>query len=114
MQILEKFVMPNGVHIQLEDWSEDNTEAYPTLHGMTIGAYPVSKHTGRYGWIKRGQPFRLSIHMSTYAGYTNEQVKKDYEAIKAGEKKLEDLAPHFWNLEQDMWYLGMDIEDRGY
>lgn len=114
MQILEKAVMRDGTHIQLEDWSEHNTIEYPTLHGLTIGAYPKAKNTGRYGWVQRGKEFRLSICMSTYSGYTNEQVKADYEALKLGNKKLEDLAQHFWNWEKDMWYLGMDVEDRNY
>lgn len=114
MQILEKAIMSNGTHIQLEDWSEHNTEDYPTLHGMAIGAYPIAQNYGKYGWTQRGKIFRISIHMSTYSGYTNEQVRADYAALKSGSKKLEDLAPHFWYRERDMWYLGMDVENMGY
>ena len=31
-----------------------------------------------------------------------------------GIKSLEDLAAHFWNGEKDMWYLGMDVEYKGW
>ena len=34
-------------------------------------------------------------------------VKADYEALKNGEKNLEDLADHFWNGKKDMYYLRM-------
>ena len=39
---------------------------------------------------------------------------KDFEALKSGIKSLEDLATHFWNGEKDMWYLGMDVEYKGW
>lgn len=87
--------MPNGTEIQLEDWSDKNTKEYPDLYGLTIGAYPVAKNTGKYRWIESGDTFRLSIHMNQYTGYTNDSVKADFEALKSGEKSLEDLADHF-------------------
>lgn len=114
MKILEKGTMPNGTEIQLEDWSEHNTAEYPDLHGMTIGAYPTAKNTGKYRWVQGGKKFRLSISKNSYADYSNEQVKADYENLKSGRKKLEDLAPHFWNGQKDMWYLGMDVPNQNY
>ena len=30
MKILEKAILKNGVHIQLEDWRENNTPNFPT------------------------------------------------------------------------------------
>lgn len=114
MKILEKAIIPNGIEIQLEDWSEHNTEEYPDLYGLTICAYPIAKNTGKYRWVEGGKRFRLSIHQNKYTGYTNENVKADYEALKNGEKKLEDLSKYFWNLERDMWYLGMDVEYKGW
>lgn len=52
--------------------------------------------------------------MNQYTGYTNDNVKEDFEALKSGEKSLEDLAAYFWNGEEDMWYLGMDVEYKGW
>lgn len=113
MKVIEHAVMPNGTKILLEDWSEHNTEQFPDLYGLEIGAYPVRK--GYCKWFGRpGELFRLTISMNQYTAYTNDDVKADFEALKSGEKSLEDLAAHFWNGEKDMWYLGMDVEYKGW
>ena len=39
--------------------------------------------------------------------YTNEDIKADFEALKSGQKSLEDFAGHIWNGKKDMNYLGM-------
>lgn len=114
MKVIQRDVMPDGTAVQLEDWSEDNTAEYPNLNGLTIGAYPIAKNTGKYRWILSGKKFRLQISMNAYRGYTNEQVAADYAALVAGEKTLQDLADHFWNRDEDKWYLGMDVEYGGW
>lgn len=113
MKVIEFAVMPNGTEIVLEDWSDKNTPEYPDLYGLIIGAYPIAKNTGKY-WFRGGEKFRLTISMNQYTGYSNKDVKADFEALKSGEKSLEDLAAHFWNGEKDMWYLGMDVEYKGW
>lgn len=114
MKVIERAVMPNGTEIQLEDWSEDNTKEYPDLHGLEIGAYPIAKNTTKYRWVESGEKFRLHIPMNQYRGYSNDDVKADFEALKSGEKSLEDLADHFWNGKKDMWLLGMNDEYKGW
>lgn len=114
MKVIERAVMLNGMEIQLEDWSENNTKEYPDLHGFTIGAYPIAKNTGKYRWIESGQTFRIDISVNQHSGYSNDDVKVDFEALKSGEKSLEDLANHFWNGEKDMWLLGMNVEYKGW
>ena len=114
MKVIERAVMPNGTEILLEDWSDKNTPVFPVLYGLQIGAYPIARNTGKYKWIEGGQMFRISISMNQYTGYTNDDVKADFEALKSGEKNLEDLATHFWNGEKDMGYLGMDVEYKGW
>ena len=101
MKIISKGRMPNGVKIQLEDWSEDT--------GLMIGAYPIALATDKYGFVRAGELFRLSISENKYAGYTNEMVANDYNELILGTKKLEDLADHFWNGEKDKWLLGMFV-----
>ena len=49
----------------------------------------------------------MGISMSNYSGYTNEMVKADFESLKSGEKRLEDLVEHFWNGKDDAYLLGM-------
>ncbi len=114
MKVIERAVMPNGTEIQLEDWSDKNTSEYPDLYGLQISAYPIAKNTGKFRWIEGGKKFRISIPMNQYTGYSNDDVKADYEALKSGKKRLEDLAAHFWNGEKDMWYLGMNVEYKGW
>lgn len=105
MKIISKGRMPNGVKIQLEDWSED----YPGITGLMIGAYPIALATDKYGWVRAGELFRLSISDNKYAGYTNEMVANDYNELILGTKKLEDLADHFWGGDKDKWRLGMFV-----
>lgn len=114
MKVIEQAVIPNGTKIQLEDWSDKNTKEYSELYGLIIGAYPIAKNTGKYRWIESGQTFRLSIPMNQYRGYSNDDVKADFEALKSGEKSLEDLADHFWNGEKDMQLFGMNVEYKGW
>ena len=111
MKVIDRAVMPNGTKIQLEDWSEYNSAEYPTLYGYEIGAYPEAQRTSKGHMIHGGERFRLSISQNLYAGYTDEMVLKDYEALKSGEKSLEDLAAHFWNGKADQWLLGMPVEN---
>lgn len=114
MKIIERAIMPDGTNILLEDWSDKNTEQFPDLYGLTIGAYPIAKNTGKYGWIRSGEEFRLSISQNKYTGYSNYDVYADFEALKNGTKSLKDLTVHFNNREKDMWYLGMDVEYKGW
>lgn len=114
MKIIEKAKMPDGTTIQLEDWSEHNTEEYPNLYGLGIGAYPIAKNTGKYRLIESRNEFRLSIAMNNYTGYTNRDLKTDFKMLKSGEKKLEDLSVRFWNGDKDKWYLGMDVKYGGW
>ena len=95
--------MPNGVKIQLEDWSED----YPDIFSLQIGAYPIAKCSGKYGLVLSGEHFRLTISSNKYCNYTDDDVNADYESLLNGQKSLEDLSDYFWNGEKDEWYLGM-------
>ena len=106
-KIIDKAVLSDGTKIQLEDWHSENTEKYPDLHGYTIGAYPIAKNTNKWGLIKTGKTFRLSIARNEYANYTDDMVLADYEALKNGTKTLADLREHFWNREKDAFYLGL-------
>ena len=103
MRVLEKAQTPDGVDIQLEDWTDVYNDVY------IIGAYPVAQRTSKYGWLKGGRTFRLSIHANEYKEYLHDDLVLDYEALKSGQKKLDDLAEHFWNGKKDMWYLGMNV-----
>ena len=105
MKVLERAVTPDGIEIQLEDWRDKEN----VLNRFTIGAYPIAKNSSKFGWVRKGEKFRLSIPINQYKNYFNENLLLDYEALKDGSKKIEDLAEHFWNAEIDMWFLGMKI-----
>mgnify|MGYP007105713496 CR=1 FL=1 len=107
MKIIEKSKMPDGTLIQLEDWHDKNTKDYNDLYGYVIGVYPVAKNSGRLGWVKSGERFRISISYNKFANYTDEMVLNDFEALKNGEKTLSDLKDHFFNNFKDQFYLGI-------
>lgn len=106
-KIIERNMLPNGDKIQLEDWSEMNTLEFSELHGLCIAAYPLVARSDGYSIARPGERFRLQISFNSYAGYTNEMVRADYEALVRGEKKLEDLAEYFYYQKRDEWKLGM-------
>ena len=112
MKIIDKTTLQNGTEIQLEDWTEHDTESHS--YGFQIGAYPIAKNTGKYRWVEGGKKFRITIASNVYMGYYNDDVVSDYQELKKGEKSLDDLAKHFWNGEKDMWYLGMEVECKNY
>lgn len=95
MKIIEKSTTKNGVEIQLEDWDGK----------LAIGAYPIAKNS--FGFVKYGEKFRLTISENQYMGYGNDDVKRDFEKLKAEEKKLEDMAKYFWNGKKDAIMLGI-------
>ena len=81
-KIIDKAVLSDGTKIQLEDWHSENSEKYPDLYGYMIGAYPKAKNTGKWGWVRTGETFRLSIGRNEYAKYTDDMVLADYESLK--------------------------------
>ena len=101
MKVIERAQTPDGIKIQFEDW----TENYP--NDYSIGAYPIAKRTGRYGLIRDGKSFRLTISTNEYFGYTKETLFHDFECLKSGEKTLEDLADRYWNGDKDKWLMGL-------
>lgn len=107
MKVIEIAETPNGVAIQLEDWHMENTEAFPNLHGYTIGAYPIAKNTGVWGIPKKDKTFRLTIAFNSYTGYTDEMVLADFMKLKLGEITLEDLSERYWNRDKDKYYMGL-------
>ena len=100
MKVIERTTMPNGTIILMEDWSDKNTEQFPDLYGLTIAAYPIAKNTGKYGLVRSGESFRIHIPQNKYTGYSDNDVRADFAALKNGTKSLEDLAAHFWNRER--------------
>ena len=96
-KIIDYAILSDGTKIQLEDWHSKNSEKYPDLYGYMIGAYPKAKNTGKWGWVRTGETFRLSIGRNEYEKYTDDMVLADYEALKNETKSLADLREHFKN-----------------
>lgn len=110
-KIIDTAVMPDGTKIQLEDWHSENSEEYPNLYGYTIAAYPVAKNSGRSGWTRLGEEFRVTICRNEHMQYSDDMVLSDYEALKNGAKTLADLKEYFQYKTKDEYYLGLnDIE----
>ena len=99
MEIIKKAVMPDGTHIQLEDWRKD----YPTVEkNYTIGAYPIAKNTDGY-WIKEGEKFRLTISCFSII----DDVIQIFDDLTNGKISLADLRKHFWYTDKDEYRLGL-------
>jgi hypothetical protein len=99
MKVLEKAYTPDGILIQLEDWSEN----YSFMNTYNIGAYPKAKNSSKYQWIKAGYEFRLDIH-----GFnSNEEAEQVFNDLITGKRKLTDLADLYWNGNKDKYYMGL-------
>lgn len=111
MKVLEKAKMSDGTDIQIEDWKKD----YPGVFDVvTLVAYPKAKMTSRYGWIQRGERFRLEMSRGFN---TDEEVYMLFKELKEGKTKLEQLDNHYWNGDRDRFYMGFESvpeEPRGY
>ena len=51
--------------------------------------------------------FRLAIAENNYKGYTDTEVKRDYDLLKQGKITLTDLADHYWFGEEDKMRMGL-------
>lgn len=100
--IVMRAVTPSMVKIQIEDWREVYPEVYTT---NIIGAYPTAKQTGRYGIIRRGNSFRLSLDKFK----TDEEVMDIFNSLKAGRISFEDLSAYMDD--KGRYYLGLIDEE---
>ena len=99
MEIIKRAVMPDGTHIQLEDWRTN----YPSIDkNYTIGAYPICQNAVGY-WIQRGETFRLDISRFS----ADDDVKQIFEDLTSGKITLADLRKHFWYTYKDEYRLGL-------
>lgn len=98
MKVLERAKTPQGIDIQIEDWTED----YSCFDTLSIAAYPKSERMpkSRKSYVTPGETFRVSINR----GFTNnEDVRKAFEELKQGVKTVKDFANQFW----DLWHVEM-------
>ena len=90
MRIVKKGVMPNGIRMQLEDWSEDYPFFAPVAH---IAAYLVARESrdreGVWRYPERGKPFRLSFYFGM-----DKSAELAFLALQDGEKALTDFSEY--------------------
>lgn len=86
MKTIKEGKMPNGVAIQIEDWSEIYS-FYP--EASTLAAYPTSKksHPGAYS-PKGNEMFRADFNFPSA-----EETVLAFEQLVAGDKTLSDFVP---------------------
>lgn len=84
MKVLERGTMPNGTHIQIEEWNE-NYNFMP--YGSTLATYPKSKmsHAGSFA-PKGNENYRFSFEFET-----NEEAQTAFNDLKEGNKELSDF-----------------------
>ena len=98
MKILEKATTPDGIDIQIEDWSD----TYSFMNILRIGAYPIAKQSDTV-WIIPNERFRMSLDKFKSDSETLEVFIK----LKNGNYELEDLTEHFEEKAKNMYYLGL-------
>jgi len=84
MKVLQTGIMPNGTHIQIEEWNEN----YSFMsYGSTLASYPKSKvsHEGTYS-PKRNQVYRFDFDFKS-----NEETKESFNNLVNGSKQLVDF-----------------------
>ena len=79
------------MEIQLEDWREDYGVYF-------IGAYPIAKNSST--WVRGGEPFRLTIN--------TDNARADFDALKTGAKKINEMSNQFYDRKRAMYYLGIN------
>ena len=102
MKILEKATTPDGIDIQIEDWSD----TYSFMNILRIGAYPIAKQSDTV-WIIPNERFRMSLDKFKSDSETLEVFRK----LKNGNYKLEDLTEYFEEKTKNMYYLGLSSKN---
>ena len=102
MKILEKATTPDGIDIQIEDWSDN----YSFMNILSIGVYPTAKQSDTV-WIIPNERFRMSLDKFKSDSETLEVFIK----LKNGNYKLEDLTEHFEEKTKNMYYLGLSSKN---
>lgn len=97
MFVIEKGITPDGISIQIEDWSESYPNTYKK--NATIGFYPVAVHDiireDYPHWTpypKRGARFRADLEFDSEA-----EAKAAFESLKSGEKTYMDYLDNYGN-----------------
>lgn len=98
MKVLEREKTPEGVDIQIEDWTND----YDCFKTISIVAYPIAerKPQNRITWTTAGRPFRIDINRKWN---NNEEVMNAFELLRTGAKTIKEFADQFW----DLWHIEM-------
>lgn len=85
MKVLEKGIMPNGTHIQIEEWNE-NYNFIP--YGSILASYPKSKVSYDGSFAPKGNSeYRFSFNFESA-----EEAKKAFDELLSGNKNLSDFA----------------------
>ena len=97
-KILHRSEMPDGTHIQIEDWRAVYPNIFKTL---IIGCYPIAKQGGGY-WIKKGERIRCSLEKFD----SDEEVLNAFEMLENGSVTIEQLEKHIID-NKHRYYLGL-------
>lgn len=86
MKVLERAITPNGIAVQIEDWSQDY---YFHKFGDVVATYPKATHTStdRLEYPKFKEKFRLKFNCKN-----NAQAQEVFNNLKNGTKTLLDYS----------------------
>lgn len=86
MKVLQRSITPEGVRIQIEDWSADYSFYAPA---STVATYPIARQAKPGSIIhfpEPGRTFRLAFNFKSTA-----EARKCFDQLEAGEKTLRDF-----------------------
>lgn len=90
MEILKTGTMPDGTHVQLEEWKDD----YDFMpYGNVVASYPKSKmsHEGRYS-PKANENYRFDFVFDS-----NKKAESVFNDLVNGNKNLSDHKNYLYN-----------------
>ena len=86
MKVLQRSITPEGVGIQIEDWSMNYSFHAPA---DTVATYPKAKQPipgNKFHYPAPGGTFRLAFRFKTTA-----EARKCFEQLESGEKTIHDF-----------------------
>ncbi len=91
MQVIQRSITPEGVGIQIEDWSMN----YSNAPASTVATYPIAKQKipgSNHNYPAPGDTFRFAFHFKTTL-----EARKCFNQLESGEKTLKDFIENLDN-----------------
>lgn len=86
MQVIQRSITPEGIGIQIEDWSMNYSSNAPA---DTVATYPIAKQKipgSKFNYPAPGDTFRFAFHFKNAS-----EARKCFKQLETGEKTIHDF-----------------------